>query len=283
MPSWFAKVFKNKPQESAEAVREEITRKNPPLFEPGEDPYGDDEQEETAPVRAQARAVIELEILEDDVEGEFQQEGPSDDIRIKAAVAKDLMSCRFMVDRPVFEGYSVYTHSPESAAECSPLAEEIFAIEGVSQVEIFNMNVTVTRGGRMGTDWKHMAGKIGQIIREHLKGGKPVVTENFLDNLPSEAEIAERLQKVIELEINPDIAAHSGEIALNRVEGNTVFIRMMGGCQGCAASDITLKIGIHQGFRDAVPQVGAILDETDHSAGTNPFYKTLPAGMAADA
>ncbi len=282
MPSWFSKVFKNKPKESPEAVREEIERKNPPLFDDGEDPYGDDD-DEAPPVRAQARAVIELEVIEDDLEEAFQAAGPSDDIRIKAAVAPDMMSCRFMVDRPVFEGYSLYAHSPETAEEASPLAAEIFKIEGVSQVEIYHMNVTVTRAGRMGADWKAMATAIGRIIREHLQSGKPVVTESFLDNLPPEAEIAERLQKVIELDINPGIAAHSGEIALNRVEGNTVFIRMMGGCQGCAASDITLKIGIHQGFRDAVPQVGAILDETDHSAGTNPFYKTLPAGMSADA
>ena len=79
--------------------------------------------------------------------------------------------------------------------------------------------------------------------------------------------------------INPGIAAHSGMIRLDRVEGNTVYVEMQGGCQGCAASDVTLRQGIHQVFRKVVPQIGAILDVTDHSAGTNPFYTQMPAGM----
>jgi Fe/S biogenesis protein NfuA len=56
------------------------------------------------------------------------------------------------------------------------------------------------------------------------------------------------------------------------VRGNSVYISMGGGCQGCSAADQTLKQGIHQAFRNAVPQVGAIYDETDHSAGTNPYF-----------
>ena len=47
---------------------------------------------------------------------------------------------------------------------------------------------------------------------------------------------------------------------------------MGGGCQGCSAADVTLKSGIHRAFRDAVPRLGAIYDDTDHEAGTNPFF-----------
>ena len=59
----------------------------------------------------------------------------------------------------------------------------------------------------------------------------------------------------------------------------SLIIQMMGGCQGCAASDVTLRQGIYEAFRSAVPQIGAILDNTDHSAGKNPFYTQMPAGM----
>jgi Fe-S cluster biogenesis protein NfuA len=69
-------------------------------------------------------------------------------------------------------------------------------------------------------------------------------------------------------------------VTLERVEGNTIFLTMGGGCQGCAASSITLRQGIHTTFRRAVPQIGAIYDETDHTAGTNPYFTQLPAGMA---
>ena len=100
-----------------------------------------------------------------------------------------------------------------------------------------------------------------------------------MKDLPDSEAIEATLQKVIDTQINPGIAAHSGSIKLDRVEGNTAYIEMMGGCQGCAASDITLRQGIHQAFREAVPQVGAILDTTDHGAGTNPYFTEMPVGM----
>ena len=56
---------------------------------------------------------------------------------------------------------------------------------------------------------------------------------------------------------------------------------MGGGCQGCAASSVTLRQGVHAAFRKASPYLGSILDETDHSAGKNPFFNQLPPGMEA--
>lgn len=112
-----------------------------------------------------------------------------------------------------------------------------------------------------------------------MEAGLPVFTEEFISGIPPEMDIRDKLQDVIEREINPGIAAHSGAITLDRIEGNTVFVQMMGGCQGCAASAVTLRQGIHRSFRDAVPNVGAILDVTEHTAGTNPYYTELPAGM----
>jgi Fe-S cluster biogenesis protein NfuA len=97
--------------------------------------------------------------------------------------------------------------------------------------------------------------------------------------MPSEEEIRDALQGVIDREINPGIASHSGVIKLNRVVGNTAYITMGGGCQGCAASKITLRSGVERSFRQAVPALGALLDETDHAAGVNPFFQELPSGM----
>ena len=57
------------------------------------------------------------------------------------------------------------------------------------------------------------------------------------------------------------------------MRGNSIYIEMGGGCQGCSAADVTLKEGIHRSFRDAVPGVGAIYDDTDHAAGENPYFR----------
>ncbi|HEV2146685.1 MAG TPA: NifU family protein [Longimicrobiaceae bacterium] len=84
--------------------------------------------------------------------------------------------------------------------------------------------------------------------------------------------LAERVQAVFDELVNPRIAAHGGAVELVDVEENTVFIRMSGGCQGCAASAATLRMGIERTLREEIPEIGEIQDVTDHSAGENPYF-----------
>ncbi len=294
MPSWFSRVFGGKDaapeteetSAAGDAAKEQSQQKDDDQLFGGEyitqlNPILDDEDEtepwDDMPKPRPPRNIIEPVLLTDDAEEASPHAGG---IRIKAEVSEDFNSCRFMVDRAVLEGLSVWIPFPH-IADISPLAQKLFALDGVECVTIHGANVTVSRDPMARGGWDDLAKQIGQTIREHLDAGEDVVTPEFRENVPPENEIAETLQRVIETEINPGIAAHSGAIALEGVKGNTVYIRMMGGCQGCAASTITLKQGIHQAFREAVPQIGAILDETDHAAGTNPYYSELPPGMSA--
>ena len=109
-------------------------------------------------------------------------------------------------------------------------------------------------------------------MREALQSGSSLLSDDILKNIPPEEKVQEEIQKVIDVEVNPGVAAHGGKIVLTSVTGNAVTIQMGGGCQGCSAADLTLKQGIHSSFRKAVPYVGAIYDETDHAAGLNPYY-----------
>lgn len=84
--------------------------------------------------------------------------------------------------------------------------------------------------------------------------------------------LAEQVQRVIAERINPGIAAHGGEIVLRDVRDGVVYIEMTGGCQGCAMSRMTLRQGVERMIREAVPEVEAIQDVTDHASGENPFY-----------
>jgi Fe-S cluster biogenesis protein NfuA len=268
MPAWFSKVFaggvgKIRTAEPAKTLDELLGG-----IDTSEGPVS------ASPRRNPPRRVVHAPVLNDEIE----QTGWTADIRIKARVEPGSGVCVFMVDRPLSERYSAWFPNRDSAKE-SPLAQALFDIAGVETVTIHGLTVTVMRRPTIRGDWKPMAQEIGARIREHLIEGRPVFTEVFLDSLPPEREIHERLQRIIDTEINPSIAAHSGAIRLDRVEGNTVYLEMMGGCQGCAASAITLRQGIHEAFRSAVPRIGAILDVTDHTAGKNPFYKELPAGM----
>ena len=85
--------------------------------------------------------------------------------------------------------------------------------------------------------------------------------------------LAERIATVLSEQINPAIAAHGGFAELVAVEGDTVYLRLGGGCVGCGLAQVTLGQGIEVAIREAVPEVGAIIDVTDHASGDHPYYE----------
>ncbi|MHB2028872.1 MAG: NifU family protein [Acidimicrobiales bacterium] len=79
---------------------------------------------------------------------------------------------------------------------------------------------------------------------------------------------------VLEEQVNPSIAAHGGRadlVALDE-QTKTAYVKLSGGCQGCAMSRMTLSQGIETMLREAIPELSNVLDVTDHASGDNPFY-----------
>lgn len=105
--------------------------------------------------------------------------------------------------------------------------------------------------------------------------------EEVAPNVPPEllaqgitSPLALRVVAVIEQSVNPAIASHGGRadlVALNDQDG-TAYLRLSGGCQGCAMSQMTLREGIETTLLEEVPELTKILDVTDHGGGENPFY-----------
>src|SRR3546814_17315853 len=73
-------------------------------------------------------------------------------------------------------------------------------------------------------------------------------------------------------EINPQLAQHRGNVALEEVTADgVVVLRFGGGCHGCGMVDVTLKQGIEKTLREKVPGVTAVRDATDHDTGEAPY------------
>jgi Fe/S biogenesis protein NfuA len=89
---------------------------------------------------------------------------------------------------------------------------------------------------------------------------------------PPSGALATKVRDVLDAQVNPAVSAHGGEIVLVDVQGTEIFIEMAGGCQGCALSRMTLKQGVERMVRQAVPEITAVHDVTDHGSGENPFY-----------
>jgi Fe-S cluster biogenesis protein NfuA len=192
------------------------------------------------------------------------------DIAIIGEPTNNPATCKFTVDRPVYPGGSAYFGN-RSATTSSPLAAKLFEIPEVENILVAENQITVTKSGY--DPWPAVGKQVGAKIREHMRSGQAAVTEEFRQALPSESEIRKSVQGLLDSEINPAVGMHGGWVELIDVKSNSIYIRMGGGCQGCGAADVTLKQGIEKSIRDLVPQVGEILDTTDHAAGRNPYYQ----------
>ncbi len=84
--------------------------------------------------------------------------------------------------------------------------------------------------------------------------------------------LAERVTDLLNRQVNPSIASHGGEIRLAGVQDTEIYLEMLGGCQGCAMSRLTLRQGVEKMIHQSIPEVTAIHDITDHQAGENPFF-----------
>ena len=85
---------------------------------------------------------------------------------------------------------------------------------------------------------------------------------------------------VLEEEINPSVASHGGHISLVDVQGDTAYIRLEGGCQGCGMADVTLKQGVATQIQRVAPGITNVLDVTDHADGNNPYYQPGKGGIS---
>ena len=179
-------------------------------------------------------------------------------------------TCKFTVDRPVYPGGSAYFGNRE-AADLSPLAKRIFEISEVENVLIAEDQITVTKSGI--DPWPAIGKQIGAKIREHIQSNDPAVSDQYSSSMLPEADLRQKVQSLLENEINPALGAHGGWVELIDVKKNAVYLKLGGGCQGCQSASMTLKMGIEKVIREKIPEVGEILDTTDHAAGRNPYYQ----------
>ena len=94
-----------------------------------------------------------------------------------------------------------------------------------------------------------------------------------MDSMELTGGIAEKVQQLLDISINPALASHGGYASLVEVhDDDSVVVTMGGGCQGCAMSQATLSDGIKRAIMEAIPEVTEVVDVTDHTSGENPYY-----------
>ncbi len=95
-----------------------------------------------------------------------------------------------------------------------------------------------------------------------------------IPSVDESSPLEDRINYVLYNEINPGLAAHGGQVTLVEVVDETAAVLQFGGgCQGCAAVDITLKQGVERSLMEQIPDLTEIRDVTDHSVTENAYYR----------
>ncbi len=124
---------------------------------------------------------------------------------------------------------------------------------------------------------ENMVGAVLDVPANSAAGGLVIRNPNTPDPLAGldidlSGELPQKVQAVLDQAVNPALASHGGYATLVNIEESVVYVTMGGGCQGCAASAMTLRDGIKSMLMNALPEITDVLDATDHAAGENPFY-----------
>ncbi len=94
-----------------------------------------------------------------------------------------------------------------------------------------------------------------------------------MKKVTDDAPLIERVNYVIQSQINPQLSGHGGHVNLVELtEDNYVILQFGGGCNGCSMVDVTLKEGIEKQLLDAFPELSGVKDVTEHQAGDHSYY-----------
>ncbi len=196
----------------------------------------------------------------------------ADQIKVTGELLPDPNMCKFMVNRPLLDGWTVIFNSKDESLG-SPLADSLFAIDGITRIKVSGSSITMSKN--IPTPWPELAKFILPAIKSAVTSAQPAVSQAAIEAVQQDpgGDIADIVEQLLEQHINPALASHGGFVKLVKVEDRDVYLEMGGGCQGCAASQATMRHGVESAIREVAPNVREIIDATDHSAGINPYYR----------
>ncbi|MCU1494968.1 MAG: hypothetical protein JWO62_2732 [Acidimicrobiaceae bacterium] len=104
------------------------------------------------------------------------------------------------------------------------------------------------------------------------------------------ATLTSRVEDALE-QVRPFLASHAGDVELIAIdpEQGAVRLRLLGSCDGCASSAVTLKMAVERAIVEAAPEVVRIdVDEPSRPAASvpvtlspKPAYDRCPSEVAS--
>jgi Fe-S cluster biogenesis protein NfuA len=158
-----------------------------------------------------------------------------EDILIRTLPTPNPAAIKFVINGPFKEQGKASFHSP---LECEdlPLVRDLFSVDGVKQVHLFQNTLTVTQTGEL--DYHELEERVGAIIRSRYPVHNPKFGEipTTKERLKSRDPGVEQIEGILDRTIRPGLQADGGDIEVMSFENNELKIVYQGACGGCPSS-----------------------------------------------
>lgn len=175
-------------------------------------------------------------------------------IAIYAESTPNPNTMKFVANRTLVPRRFEFNNSAQ--AQHAPLAQELFKIEGVTEVFMHQNYISISKDDQQ--SWTELIEVLKNLIQGFVAQGKPVLTDQALQQpaggstSTQQQPLAERNDQekeiiaLLEEFVTPAVAGDGGYIAFDSFdpESKTVRVLLQGACSGCPSSTITLKNGI---------------------------------------
>jgi len=194
-----------------------------------------------------------------------------DSIQIESEIdRRNPRVCRFTSSRTLFVGAKTFNTRDEAGV--LTLAAILMCLPAVEKIQLIGHLLVVTKNEDR--EWPDLGREIESVVTSYLISGDALSPDDVQEQMMLIGRSTrEKVQYLIDVEINPGVAEHGGSVQVVDVKDDSVYLRLHGGCQGCGAADFTLKQGIETIVKRAVPEIQQIIDLTNHRAGMNPYYR----------
>lgn len=179
----------------------------------------------------------------------------STNVSVHVAETPNPESRKFMVSRPlILDGSATFRRPSDEQAPV--LVNYLLEIEAVQSLFIIQNFCTVTRAS--GASWPDLETEVGRRLQAYFAhGGAPIAAPQRDDQQLDEVE--RKIVEVLEDVVRPAVQRDGGDIRFAGYSDGTVQLYMLGSCVGCPSSLATLKMGVEQLLKDAVPEVREVV------------------------
>lgn len=68
----------------------------------------------------------------------------------------------------------------------------------------------------------------------------------------------EKIEEVLDQKVRPTLRSHFGDIEIVKLEGTTLFVKLVGQCSNCVSSKITFEEIVEKELLNNVPEITSV-------------------------